>query len=169
MQVFKTSFGMFVNCDYQTYRKIKAIKSVINVSYLKICRWNKWVKKLEKNRVKKISIIKDGKRIGYNTYPYLEPKPCEIFYKKVKVKSNFGYNNEWFSKQIEIEKWDIIDGLVKKWSDIFYQTKPVNSENDVKELTVSVQEINDIYDKILPYYEKYCKNNNKIAKEIIFS
>jgi hypothetical protein len=60
-----TSFGMYVPLDYETYKKIKIIKSVINVSVFKVKRWNRWIKKDPKNRTYKKNIVNDkGQKIG---------------------------------------------------------------------------------------------------------
>lgn len=80
----KTKFGMYAPYDYITYKKLKKIKSAINVSYFKVQRHNRWVLKLEKNR----------------SYP--APIPCSLFYDKIiETKKNY-YDNITYNKEVYV-------------------------------------------------------------------
>jgi hypothetical protein len=155
-----TSFGMYVPLDYETYKKIKIIKSVINVSVFKVKRWNRWIKKDPKNRTYKKNIVNDkGQKIGQEITGFIiEPFPCEIFFEKNKRYSHFGYNNQYHYNEIEIEEWKEKD--IQKWLKQWDLAKKVYKEDkDVKPLEISKDKIEETYKKILDFYNNFVKKS----------
>jgi len=53
----KTKYGYFAPFDFETYKKIKKIKAVCNISFLRARRYDRWARKTPKNRVGKIPVI----------------------------------------------------------------------------------------------------------------
>jgi hypothetical protein len=166
-KMFKTSFGMYVPLDYETYKKMKAINSVINVSRLKVNKWKRWSEKASRNRFYKKPIIEDGRKIGTEKGdPIPEPEVCDVFFQKKplmhwlrETRQQTDNNGElmfvWFAR--DYKNW-VGTSLYSKWQSEFeIAKKPCKEDEWVKEIMFSKKEIEEMYEKIKDYYFKWCK------------
>lgn len=85
-KVFKTKFG-YAPFDFETYKKIKKIKAVANISLLRQKRYNKWARKLKKNRTTPAPIF------------------CELFH-EIKVEKKKHWNPVLFRYETGTDEQD---------------------------------------------------------------
>lgn len=124
MSTFKSKYG-FHPCDYQTFRKLKAIHKWYWKALRDIADWERWSRKLPKNRVIRRWIRdKYGRKIGFEIVGSKpEPKCCPFFAR---------HNHEW------IEDYQI--------------ARRPRPKDDVKPLHHTVDQIEQMYLRCSNWY-----------------
>lgn len=140
--VYRTSFDQFVPFDYETYRKLKTIKSCYNVSWLKAQRMKKWGFKNAHNRTKN------------------KPELCSQFH--LEKESEHKWYQLIFSQGRYCANWESRDiitsqetGLGEKVIDAWDKSKPKIKESEVESIDFGF-DLDILYEACLPYYKKHC-------------
>lgn len=128
-------------CDWETYRKLKAI----NLAYFKALkskrRWERWDAKDPKNRICR-GKLKDssGKVVGYQApHPMPEPEICPIFCKKVTKKVFQDRYGKYDKKGFDVSYIEIEDSPYEDYRNARY---PKATAEEVKPLFMSMDRIN---------------------------
>jgi len=145
--MFKTSFGMFVPCDYETYKKLKVIKAVINVSRIHKRRFEKWFAKAPHNRTKP------------------EPQVCSVFWKKIITKKKIWiYHKEtgkYDTPMVDYEYHEPIkDEKGRDLCQVFMNSyniasTPKNTPEEVEQPDLDWSILDEIYDQCLEWREEF--------------
>ena len=144
LPAYCTSFGQYVPLDYETYKKLKLVKSCYNVSRLKSLRHNKWGFKAERNRSAN------------------KPDLCPQFH-TAKDEEHQWYG-EWDRSALKFKKFSrtisksedtgLGHNVMKAWA----KAQPKISEADVEQIDFGF-DLDVLYNACLPYYEKNCKQS----------
>tara|TARA_Y100000310_G_C20681979_1_gene816513 strand:- start:2571 stop:2981 length:411 start_codon:yes stop_codon:yes gene_type:complete len=133
--VFRTSFGMYVPLDYETYMKLKKIKAVINLSRIQSIRFDKWVRKLPHNRTKP------------------EPfAPCPVFWKKKK------------KQYIDVDYYAGTDISHQKFYDAWkVAATPKDSPEDVQAPELDWKIVDGVYDECFEWFQGFIQKRSKMS------
>lgn len=153
--VFQSKWG-FHPVSRETSRKLRFLNGLYTKALQDVGSWNRWDRKLPKNRVQKRAMKDEtgkviGKEIVYDDNtgkPKLweEPKVSNLFFKKVAYKSHWLKSGGYSSSPVELEKQEnngfgeIIRKATKE-SRIPYPTAEA-----VKTLDIMVEEIDRLFD-----------------------
>ena len=149
IQTYKTSFGMYASTDYETYKKLKTIKSCYNVSRLKSKRYDKWGYKAEHNRT-------DNKpELCPQFHTEIESEAHEDFY----YDQNSGRHKYRTRKIAQSQSTNLGGRVIDAW----VNSKPKANEEDVVPLECKF-DLDTLYNAVLPYYEKHCLMPNRKDK-----
>lgn len=125
----------FHNSDYQTYRKLKALNLLYLEALRRAAAWERWSRKEPHNRLIR---RKDGSR-----EPLPEPALSPLFSRKVKKTTDY-----WKGKFIkEGHVYETVETTDHGIREAYYSTWPVASAVEVRPLTLSVDFINDLYER----------------------
>jgi hypothetical protein len=125
----------FHNSDYQTYRKLKALNFLYLEALRRAAAWQRWHRKEPHNRV---SRRKDGSRT-----PLPEPPLSPLFSKKVQMITNF-WKGKFVKEGHVYERVETTDHGVREAYD---STRPVASAAEVRPLPLSVDVINELFER----------------------
>ena len=129
----KTKFGMYAPFDFEIYKKLKKIKAVANISLLRDYRYNKWARKLAKNRKGKQPIFCDLfdeiKIVSLKNYVY-DKQSC--IYKAVEREQDYCYSKDL--RNIIMDLWSYAKTLKKSSADI-----------DLPPINIEILNINNLY------------------------
>lgn len=94
--VFESKFG-FHPCDYETYRKLKAIHKWYWQTLRAYANWERWNRKLPKNRVcRRWQRDTQGRKIGYEIVgPAPEPIVCPVLEAEAACTRSFPGGSKW--------------------------------------------------------------------------
>jgi len=148
--VYKSRWGWHP-CDYETFKKLKVLNHACFKAIKRNARWRRWKRKDPHNRIIRKKIKNStGQTIGYKVIgPWLEPELCPVFSKKEKFKVHFDKNGKLYR-----------DGFLDDFVDLikigyFIRTsyanarKPEQLKENVKELKVSIDDINKLYQDVI--------------------
>lgn len=132
-QVFQGRFGYYP-CNYETYRKIRAIYSHYWQALHSYGRWTRWNRKEPQNRVSYSRVRNDkGQVVGKVLVgPVSEPQRSNVF-----------YTVRGFRRKCEHA---LIDNGISECYNM--ARMPVENKNDVQNLPLSIAVINEMYDKL---------------------
>ena len=150
--VFRSRWG-FHPYDYETHRKLK----FLNLVYWKAIRmehaWKRWKRKDPKNRVKRHRIRNEkGQTIGYEPpIPLAEPKICPVFSQIVHErrfvdKRGVGIKDGFLEETVVTDDFCIP-------TDYAAGRKPAPQTADVRPLSNTVTQINELYERALAWIE----------------
>jgi len=142
----KTSFGMYTALDYETYKKLKVIKAVANVSLLRARRFNK------------VGIRKEHNR-------HSVPLPHSAFFKLTHGKYYCGYKYDEIAHTVKYLSYPTVgmqevDGLVGKVLAAWEAAKLVSDESKVVPVDLNFGAVNfdELYETCKSWRNKHlCK------------
>jgi len=152
----KTSFGMYVPCEYELYMKLKKIKAAINLSRIQRRRFEKWFRKAPHNRIKP------------------EPfAPCSVFWEKTtkQIKRFVCYKKT--TGKTEIVKVDIdyyaeTDVSHQKFYDAWkVAATPKENPEDVQTPELDWMIVDGVYNECFEWFQGFKQNRNKLPIEQI--
>jgi len=145
-QYYKTRFNYFAPFDFETYKKIKKIKAVLNISGIQAIRYGKWARKLPKNRRTKKPIF------------------CELFYIAT---SYMDYYINWDDEKgkyvetnVEIEfakKTELNALIVDLWQ--YATAKPLETDIGPEPEFIKTIDIDQIYVECKEFYRSFIDHN----------
>ena len=138
---FKTKFNMYVPCDFHTYKKLKKVKAVINLSHIQRVRFDKWFRKEPQNR----------------TRP--EPKPCPAFWKRSTRKTWGGDVVAYYEPVLTKDGHSLQSIFYKAWK---VAATPKHSPEEVEQPVFDESILDDIYEQCVQWFEgEYMKSRKQ--------
>jgi hypothetical protein len=151
-EVFQSRWG-YHSVGAGTYSKLRFLNGVYQKALSLAAAWERWDRKLPKNRVERRKIRDDERRVvAYGeSVPLAEPEICPVFFDKVVRNVNLDRNGKFFKGGIP--KTFVEDnGLGEKILAASRQARtPVASPEDVRPLRISVKEIDELYEQALEW------------------
>jgi len=143
-QYYKTGFNYFAPFDFETYKKIKRIKAVRNISEIRAARYKKWARKLPKNRKTKAPIF------------------CELFYTPDSYMDDYitldKKTFKWVKVNFKVEyakKTELNELILELW--IYAIAKPSEKDVGPEPKQFETLNIDKLYDECEEFYRLYYK------------
>jgi hypothetical protein len=150
--MFPSRWG-FHPCDYATFRKLKTLHQ----AYLKALRmarvWERWERKAPHNRVSRRRLRNaQGQTIAYDApVPIPEPALCSVFTQKIQEQRFIDKNGNVAKDGFLMTKLVIND--MRIIVDYHNARRPAASAAEVKPVTLSVVEIDALYEAVRKWVE----------------
>lgn len=143
---FQSRWG-FHPCDYATFRKLKFLNLVYQRAVHLAHAWMRWKRKDPHNRVirRRIRNAK-GQTVGYEPpLPMAEPPICPMFSRKVQGK---GFVDKKGTEET------VVTDEPRVATDYSTARKPASEPGAVAPLSLSLAEIDELYEKARAWVEK---------------
>ncbi len=143
----KGKYGWYP-CDWETYRKLKALNMDYDKALHQKAAWDRWDRKEPQNRVMRAK-LKDnnGKVVGYAApVPLPEPALTSLFCKKVVKNVKWGKKGQYYKDGKDETFVEMVTMPI--FEDYWKARYPVAGEEGVSPLSLKLDVIKELYDKI---------------------
>ena len=154
-QTFQSKWG-FHPVSRETSKKLRFLNTVYMKAQHRAKAWDRWDRKAPQNRVHVPRIRNEQRQvIGYGEpQPWNEPALCPLFSKLTTKRTNWHPTKGYFGQGVE---YTFVETDVALGNDIRVAArqarKPVATAEEVQPLSLTVEEIDALYEKAVAWME----------------